>query len=348
MNNENKDLISIIKDTPKEDGFANIQDKWDEIYEAYDNGKVDEYLHLFQIRSYRTGWNERLLHQYNEAFIEFEIFFERCLSLVQGYYDETDSSKSIYKAIRLIYSNVILRFQEIRCLLKNGFADGAMIAWRSMFENTTAMIYIADNFYNKQDQNIADKFLDWQDFKAYFRADEYNKNALGYEKISNESIESLKEKFQTVANKYGIKIKNTYSTSMMNYGWAGDNMNLDKMIKSGNPHLMPYYNWACQEIHVTPKSHKLGLMNAIYDDQYRPLMNSSNIGLLEPAQISLLCLWQSVGISVASLLNHDKLSKKTKDKIKLDLIILHSDIGKIGKLFSQAEKNIKEEDTVTK
>ncbi|MGQ4003133.1 hypothetical protein QIW31_08915, partial [Francisellaceae bacterium CB299] len=55
MNNENKDLISIIKDTPKEDGFANIQDKWDEIYEAYDNGKVDEYLHLFQIRSYCQG-----------------------------------------------------------------------------------------------------------------------------------------------------------------------------------------------------------------------------------------------------------------------------------------------------
>lgn len=43
-----------------------------------------------------------------------------------------------------------------------------MIAWRSMFEYTTTMIYIADEFYNKDNKNLPTKFLDWQAIKVYY------------------------------------------------------------------------------------------------------------------------------------------------------------------------------------
>ena len=84
------------------------------------------------------------------------------------YYITNNSTESIHKALRLINANVVLRFQEVLCLLKNGFPDGAMIAWRSMFEYTTTMIYIADEFYNKDNKNLPTKFLDWQAIKVYY------------------------------------------------------------------------------------------------------------------------------------------------------------------------------------
>lgn len=95
-----------------------------------------------------------------------------------------------------------------------------------------------------------------------------------------------------ILSKYKKSIPNNKrpSTSFIDYGWS-EKKNLYEIITAGNPHLKPHYTWACQETHVTPKSHKLGLVYGIYGENYKFLMNSSNIGMTEPAQASCLNLW---------------------------------------------------------
>jgi hypothetical protein len=178
--------------------------------------------------------------------------------------------------------------QEILCLLKNGFADAAHARWRALHEVTATAMFIA-----KHGQKCAERFYFHDIVDSYEGMKEHKKyeDRLQKKGPSQEEIDSCKEKYNQLINRYGKKYAD-------NYGWASylfPNHNkvgfaaIEKDVKLD--HMRPYYKWASQNIHSGSKGmrNRLGLCEATEDIL---LVGQSNSGMTDPAHAMAISLSQ--------------------------------------------------------
>lgn len=166
---------------------------------------------------------------------------------------------------------------EIISLLKNGFADGAHARWRTLHE-----IAVTAYFVVKHGNETAERYICHEAIESYKAAIKYQEHCevLGYQKLTEEELAEIKERYDCFIKKFGSNFKNSY-------GWASlaigkDNPSFaDIEDDVGLEYMRPYYKMASHNVHANPKGvfFKLGLIPESGDVL---LTGPSNLGLADP------------------------------------------------------------------
>lgn len=167
---------------------------------------------------------------------------------------------------------------EVLCLLKSGYADGAHARWRTAHE-----IAVVTDFLAHCSEVTVRKYLEHEAVESYKAMQQYQEHAesLGLEPYSDNEINELEELKISLANKYGKEF-------LESYGWAAKKLNVKKPnfytleAAVGIDHLRPYYRMASHNVHANPKgiNFRLGLS----DGTEMFLSGPSNYGLSDPGQ----------------------------------------------------------------
>ena len=196
---------------------------------------------------------------------------------------------------------------EIICLLKNGFADGALARWRTLHEIATFMFVISDN-----NEQLAERFIDYYKVERYNSLVVYEKRrpVLGYKPIDKKHISRIENDYKVVQEKYGSEFSKAY-------GWASKIITKKGRInfydienKVGMGKNKPFFKMACDRIHLSCGSIFSSLGNE-FDDSI-VLAGPSNTGLSTPAILT--------AISISQIIS----ALTTAFKSKYDLLIYSS------------------------
>lgn len=175
---------------------------------------------------------------------------------------------------------------EVLCLLKSGYADGAHARWRTLHEIAVVM-----RFLSQCSEITVKKYLEHEAVESYKAMLQYQKYAegLGAEACQESEIEELKDVKNNLTDKYGKDFSGSY-------GWAAKKLNVKNPNFStleaavGIDHLRPYYKMASHNVHANPKgiNFRLGLS----DGPKMFLSGPSNFGLSDPGQGVAISLGQ--------------------------------------------------------
>lgn len=190
---------------------------------------------------------------------------------------------------------------EVLCLLKSGYADGAHARWRTAHE-----IAVVASFLARCSEVTVRKYLEHEAVESYKAMQQYQEHAesLELEPYSDNEISELEELKVSLVNKYGKEF-------LGSYGWAARKLNVKKPTfytleaAVGIDHLRPYYRMASHNVHANPKgiNFRLGLS----DGTEMFLSGPSNYGLSDPGQGIAITLGQINVSLLHARLNMDSL-----------------------------------------
>lgn len=201
-----------------------------------------------------------------------------------------------------LHTRAVQLANEVSCLLKGGYADGAMARWRSLHE--TAVILA---FLSRHDDVLSKRYLDFQAIIRLKAAKEYNEHqeVLGFAPFDEASLVEMQAKRDAILAKYGQQFASEN-------GWAADVLkqkritfrDIEKFVDLS--YLRPRYGFASKNIHsgVDSIGYKLALSMSGQDIL---LAGPSNEGLIEPVQ----CTSYSLIIATSELIDtapHDERS----------------------------------------
>ena len=111
-------------------------------------------------------------------------------------------------------------FDEVVCLLANGFADGAMARWRTLHEIAVVALFIL-----KQGEDTAGRFLDHQSVETYNAAKSYRRfcSQLRYAPMTDEDFAASKLARDETVAKYEHE-----PGFDSDYGWAAEALRIVK------------------------------------------------------------------------------------------------------------------------
>ncbi|MEA3083502.1 MAG: hypothetical protein QOC89_1199 [Paraburkholderia sp.] len=201
-----------------------------------------------------------------------------------------------------LHARAVQIANEVACLLKGGYADGAMARSRSLHETTVIL-----TFLGRHDDELASRFIDFQAILRWKAVCEYNEHhaALGFDPIPPDDIDRYERKRDSVVAKYG----DTFKSDTGN-GWASEVLKQKRVTFRDIEDfvdlscLRPQYGFASKNIHAGVDSigYKLGLSMS---NQETLLYGPSNVGLIEPIQ----CTSYSLTVATSELIDtapHDE------------------------------------------
>lgn len=287
---------------------------------------------LEERRELFTQFCKRNHKRWQVAFDLFETFIVICTEAGENYnstYRPTAAEKHdvVFDIIVRHHARACHISQEIMCLLKAGFPDGAHARWRALHEvNTTAM------FIAKHGRECAERFY-WYDvtesYKGMLQHRRYE-HRLREKGPTDDEFSKCEKLYHQLIAKYG----NNFGKP---YGWASHVM-ANKRVTFANieenvslDHMRPYYKWASQNIHAGAKgiNNKLGLCEATED---MLLVGQSNSGMTDPAHATAISLAQIT----TTLLNIEP----NIDRLVVLNIILEME-EEVGQAFLQCGKGKK-------
>jgi len=185
---------------------------------------------------------------------------------------------------------------EIVTLMENGFADGAMARWRTLYEIGVVATLIAD-----AGEELAERYIAHEVVESKSALDEYERSwkELQERPVSTRDRRKVERNFAAAVSKYGKDFASPY-------GWAA------KLIGNKNPNfyqlqraaqraaMHSYYKMASYNVHASAKGmfFRLGSL-----DDTLAYAGATNAGFVDPALNTASTLTQITG-----LLYEDRLS----------------------------------------
>ncbi len=186
-----------------------------------------------------------------------------------------------------LHGRGLLIAKEILALLNNGFPNGGLARWRSLYE-----IAVISSFLSSQDQSVSQMYLDYAEVERYEEMKSFNVHAQSVygSLFSEKELNSAQELVKSLCEKYGEDFKR-------DLGWArclkgiriskfSDIENLCPALK-----LRPYYKWANNGIHGGPKGVDSTLGN---EAAGTILIGRSNSGF---SNVLILTSWMIVSLT---------------------------------------------------
>ncbi len=198
------------------------------------------------------------------------------LKLMQSYFslgeelnkafEITENGKPIDKktyALYMIQAKTMLTYREILCLLENGYVDGAMAHFRSIYE-----LFIVSHFIYSESEAVAERFIHAVKEQAY----KYH---------GDSQYEWAKKSTDSELVSMGILIKKVYESGM----WK---CSLGNMSKTK---FMEPYNIACKLVHPSPSGiiGRISTKGSFHGTAIKP----SNFGLQNPAILSTIYTFEA-------------------------------------------------------
>lgn len=230
----------------------------------------------------RKRFERRHNRQWKEGLALLETYLVAAYELGSGfnehYRSEAAESRDYqFDALTRLHARAIQIGNEILCLLRSGYADGAHARWRTAHELSAVARFLAAST-----QRTSEKYLKHEVIESFRAMTQYQKycEQLGLEPATDDEVLELKQLRDELCEFYGKAFGG-------DYGWAAEELGNQKPTfanleeAAGLSHMRPYYKMASHNIHANPKGIKFKL--GLFGDQELLLTGASNYGLADPA-----------------------------------------------------------------
>lgn len=247
---------------------------------------------LASIREEAKGFEARSFERWKPSFDHLEMMWSIAQELGEMHgkaIQENNGTENnvVMASLAHIFPRALLVSQEIICLLKGGFPDGALARWRSLHELAVTAMYIA-----KHGEAAALPYLLSFHFsarRAAHQMNEYSERA-GIERFSEEDLKEFDERCAGAEEILGRKIdKDKYgewpAITLTHKTFADIEKDVDM------DHWRPRYKWASTHTHAhhRPLDKLLGMAEANAEAH---LVGASNSGFVDPLQMTAITLAQ--------------------------------------------------------
>lgn len=191
----------------------------------------------------------------------------------------------LFEVIPRLHARSLQIAGEVRALLREGFADGALSRWRTIHELAVVAFFIV-----QEGNEMASRYLDHLDVDSYKAALGYERAAslLGHKKVSPRELASLTKTVDALKTKYGKAFTEDYGWSASSLKGKSPNFaNIEEAVRLER--FRPYFRLASNTVHAGPK----GAYFRLGTDEVDVLLaGPSNVGLQEAARLTALSIAQ--------------------------------------------------------
>lgn len=263
---------------------------------------------LKEHRSLERAFQARSFRRWRGAFDLFETIIVICSEVceaneLEGRQAAIEGDDFIFEALSGLAPRALLVAREILCLLRGGYADGALSRWRTLHEITVTALFLAS-----QGQEISHRYLASFAYQSRYAAKQLNKYA------DRNSMQPFSEKELADMEKHCVYFDERLNPQFKggDYDWATPALNgraanfahIEEAV--GLDHWRPYYRWASQHTHSAhrPGDRLLGMSEAI---GVGALVGASNSGFVDPFQLTAHSLTKTVSAVLLYTPNLDRL-----------------------------------------
>ena len=300
---------------PELDTSAVIGAKWKELFTNFKDRyqqRILENFHSLQMKllcEQREGtalFERRNVEKWQIAFDHLEMMWHLAQELGQLQALETEKvneqENCLATALGQLFPKGLLVTNEVICLLRGAFPDGALSRWRSLHEIATTILYL-----NKCGEPAAQAYLLSFHFSARQAArqiNEYSERS-GIEEFSEEEMHQFDQRCDLAQKILGRKISNDKSGVWPAItGKHNSFAEIEKYV--GLDHWRPRYKVASVHNHASlqPNRKLLGMSEA---KENVTLIGQSNSGFGDPFQMTAISLAQATSGYLLSTANPDRL-----------------------------------------
>lgn len=242
-------------DLTEEEALKKIAPKFNNLLSDYEESISSIYVenHKFKLDRFLKSHfknQQKIATTHRDSFVGFILYINGCFNIYEKIVEKLKRKKvdSTLKITVALYGLIIRRADEILTQLLSGYIDGAMIIWRSLYENAIILLVLA----LENDNELAEKYLQHSIKNSKRKIISYQKN---YNKLK---FKPLPKKTEQIIQSEIDKMNTLYGKDFLNneYGWAD---NLFKGRQKANFMLLeervemsrfrPYYLMCCEQIH---------------------------------------------------------------------------------------------------
>lgn len=254
---------------------------------------------LMERRKQQAGFEARNLRRWRKAFDLLETIWVCCEELGSGFnghhrpiaFQERDH---VFEALTYLHAKALLVTSEIICLLKGGFADGALTRWRTLYENNVIATVI-----RQEGQELALRYVAHSRVQAWLRV------AAEPDDLTDEDAELQRQAEYAISN-FGEEMK-------LRHGWASKLVGKKKptfkdiAAKCGHEVEGGVYEYASQHIHF---NHRMfdELLATCESEQNVLLVGPSNSGMVEPLTAVAISMVEATFLLLLHKPNLDRLA----------------------------------------
>lgn len=262
---------------------------------------------LPDMREAAQEFEKRSFERWKPAFDHLEMMWEIAQELGKSNANEFDqdtdeNTQAVMAALSNIFPKALLVTNEIICLLKGGFPDGALARWRSLHELTVTAMYIL-----QEGREPAIGYMLSFHFAARRAALQMNEHAelARLEKFSKDDLEGFDIRCNEAEKALGRKIEKDKDGE-----WPKINLKhrdfaaIEKHV--GMDHWRPRYKWASQHTHadLKPAGNLLGMSES---KEAVNLVGASNSGFADPFMMAAISLAQITNTYLSVTPNLDRI-----------------------------------------
>jgi len=256
---------------------------------------------LAKHRNEREGFERRNLQRWRKAFDLIETIWVSCEELGRTFVRHYGAQAAIeedyvFVALTHLHAKALLVTSEIICLLRGGFADGALTRWRTLYEANVVAALI-----RQEGQAIALRYL------AHSRVQAWNevKDATAEGEDDEEHRQRLKAQADYAISKFGPELhrRNGWACGITGQKYP----TFEKLAELvGRRDEKSLYHHASLHIHGNHRAldELLGMSEAQEDVL---LVGPSNSGMVEPLTLTAISIVESTSLLLLSKPNFDRL-----------------------------------------
>lgn len=214
-------LVEAIKplSLSEEDVLKRISPKINELLSDYEKSISTFYLekHKFNLDTFLKTYfanQKRIAETHKHSFIAFLLYINVCYNVYEKIVEKLHKKKvdSTLTTAVALYGLILRRADEICTLLLNGYIDGAMIIWRSLYEDAIILLVLV----LENDNNLADRYVQHsvRNSKRKILSFDKNRHELNFPPLPNSTEQNLQKEIDKINNLYGKEFLDS------EYGWA--------------------------------------------------------------------------------------------------------------------------------
>jgi len=247
--------VSDESELTSEELAEKLHSKFDEIVDIFDSAIIDFYLNnnKYSLQKFITihSKNQKDIVKANEdSFYYFILYVNACVVLYEKCCKAIARKKMPSRIIigLSLYGLILRRSQQIVTMLLDGYIDGAMMIWRSMYEYVVTLVVIA----TENSDELANRYFSHSFKNSKKKAISYKNN---YKELK---FKAPPKKADKIIESEELKLSELYGKEFLDneYGWAdtlfpgkqkANLRNLEDRVKLNR--YRPYYLLCTEHAH---------------------------------------------------------------------------------------------------
>ena len=253
-------------------------------------------------RNERAGFERRNFQRWRKAFDLIETIWVSCEELGRAFNQHqrpiaVSEQDYVFEAMTYLHAKALLVTSEMICLLKGGFADGALTRWRTLYE-----VNVIAALIGQEGQELALRYLAHSRVQAW-----------------NEAQDDPIETDEAAEDRQRLKAEADHAIQMFGpdlnrrNGWActltgQKNPTFERMAQlAGNTHEKSLYQHASLHVHGNHRGvdELLGVCEA---QENLLLVGPSNSGLVGPLTLAAFSMVESTSMLLLTKPNFDRIA----------------------------------------